>query len=57
MSWLDKEVQEQNLQNYQSYKITQALKGRMTPSEADVIRALQKGKKYEKISYQKRKYT
>ena len=56
MSWLEEEQEQQNIDDYQSYKITQALKGKMTPSLEGVIRLIRKkGYDHEKIQNQKRK--
>lgn len=55
MSILD-EQREQNMEDYQSYKITLALKGKMTPSLEGVIRLIRKkGYDHEKIQNQTRK--
>ncbi len=40
MSWLEEEQEKRNLEDYQRYKITLALKGKMTPSTESVIRLL-----------------
>lgn len=56
MSWLEEEQEQQNIDDYQSYKITQALKGKMTPSLEGVIRLIRKkGYDHEKIQNQTRK--
>ena len=56
MSWFDDELQAENLENYHNYKITQALKGNMTPSFEGVIRLINSRRKdHEKIQNQKRK--
>lgn len=56
MSWLDDERQQQNIDDYQSYKITLALKGRMSPTLQSAIRLIKaRGKYDEKIQSKKRK--
>jgi len=45
MSWLEEEQDAKNLEDYQSYKITQALKGKMAPSFESVIRLINSKRK------------
>lgn len=45
MNWIEQQQQMQNLEDYQSYKITLALKGNMTPSRASIIRLINSKRK------------
>ena len=51
MSILD-EQREQNMDDYQSYKITLALKGKMTPSFDGVVRLINSKRKDGRNGYQ-----
>ena len=56
MSWIEEQQREQNEQDYLSYKITQELVGRMTPSLEGIIRSIKtKGYNHEKVQSKKRK--
>lgn len=47
MSWFYEQSREQDVENYQSYKITQALKGKRTPSREGVVKLINSKRKDE----------
>lgn len=51
MNWLDEQSQKQDTENYQSYKITQALKGKMTPTRDGVVRLINSKRKDGRYGY------
>lgn len=40
MNWMEEETEKVRIENYQNYRITLELKGKMTPTEKGVIRLL-----------------
>ena len=50
MTWYEEQLRQQNMEDYQSYKITQKLKGKMSPSREGVVRMLNKRKDVKKWS-------
>lgn len=45
MTWYEEQLRQQNMEDYQSYKITQELKGKMSPSREGVVRMLNSKRK------------
>ena len=45
MNWIEEQLEKENLENYQNYRITEELRGDMTPSLKAVIDMLNSKRK------------